>query len=346
MSNRPDGATTISPLHRQSPEESAAPRRAARNRARAVPAVVDSTLLEQAVALLEYCAGRGTTPSSETVAAVRAAEEASARESARRDGAQTRSAVGMDDLVQAHRQLSALAYPATPRSVTYLRRMRREHGRRFVGLLGAVPVVRTLLLVAVVTLILFAVFAALPGAREVVGSGARAADPLSFGDRLLRELFLVVAALLGAAFAALYRAGSYVLAGTYDPHYTYTYVVRLVLGVLAGLLIAELVPLEDVAGVGSLTTPLLALIGGFSASVAYALLLRLVAAAETLVQGGREDRDAARIAHARAAAVTGAEAERRQHFERAVELRESLRTGDIAAATHRVDLLVDALRAT
>jgi hypothetical protein len=211
-----------------------------------------------------------------------------------------------------------------------------------------VPVVRALVLTALLTLALFALFAAMPGAREAVSAGTAGGSDffLSFADRLLRESFLLVAALLGATFAALYRASSYVLSGTYDPQYTYTYVVRLVLGAFAGLLLAEFVPVDELAGLGALTTPALALLGGFCAPVVYAILQRLIAAVEAIFQGGAEKRAAADIASARASAVAGAEAERRQHFERAVEVRESLRTGNVGEAAQRVNVLIDSLRTT
>jgi hypothetical protein len=91
------------------------------------------------------------------------------------------------------------------------------------------------------------------------------------------------AAGIGAGFAALFRVNRYVANGTYDPKYESSYWVRFVLGITAGIVLSSLVPItQDQSG---FTRPLLCLLGGFSASVVYRIMSRLVDTLESLVQG-------------------------------------------------------------
>ena len=152
-----------------------------------------------------------------------------------------------------------------------------------------VPLVRWLLLAALVFLAAFVLLAASPQARSAgAGSGL---DPETFGSLLLRELFLLCAAALGACLTALYRAGREVGRGSYDPELDHTFLQRILLGMAVGLVVAELVPLPTDAdsGLATLTRPAVALAGGFAADIAHGVLARLVAALETLFSGGREE---------------------------------------------------------
>jgi hypothetical protein len=101
---------------------------------------------------------------------------------------------------------------------------------------------------------------------------------------LVNELFFLAAGGLGAAFSALFTAYRYIADGTYDPKYESTYWLRFILGLMAGLLLPALVPLTSEGETGAVTRPLLALLGGFSASVLYRVLERLVTTVETLVR--------------------------------------------------------------
>lgn len=74
------------------------------------------------------------------------------------------------------------------------------------------------------------------------------------------------------------------LAGTYDPKYESSYWLRFILGLMAGLLLALLVPVSSGEGSTPLDRPVLALLGGFSAAVLYRILERLVAGVESIVQ--------------------------------------------------------------
>jgi hypothetical protein len=114
----------------------------------------------------------------------------------------------------------------------------------------------------------------------------------SFSRLLLRELFLLCAAGLGACLTALYRASREVARGTYDPEFDHTYLQRVVLGMATGLILAELLPIGDSSS--PLVLPAVALVGGFAASVVQRLLSRVVAALEALFSGDPDEQEDSR----------------------------------------------------
>jgi hypothetical protein len=183
-----------------------------------------------------------------------------------------------------HQQLAQLIAPATPRTILLLSRERRNARLRF---LGPVRLVRHMMAVAIVSLATFVLTALSPDVNDVSGDIFTSSGV----ELLINELFLLSAAAVGAAFTALFRANRYVANGTYDPKYESSYWVRFILGLIAGIVLPALIPIE---GGQALTRPLLALLGGFSASVVYRILSRLVDTLESLVQGDATDMVAAR----------------------------------------------------
>jgi hypothetical protein len=217
-------------------------------------------------------------------------------------------------LVRAHRDLSRIVAPARPATLELLQGYRegRRPSRplriprqktgaatgtrsltrlrpRFVLAGSTVPLVRLLMLAALAFLVAFVVLAATPLAREAsAGTGIGVTTSrLPFDTLLLRELFLLCAAALGACLTALYRAGREVARGTYDPEADHTFLQRILLGMAAGLVLAELLPFGSVTG--TLVRPAVALAGGFCAGVVHSVLSRLVAALEILFGGGENE---------------------------------------------------------
>lgn len=95
---------------------------------------------------------------------------------------------------------------------------------------------------------------------------------------------IVAAAALGACFYNLYIMYEYITSFTFDPKYYSSYWIRIVLGIVAGFMLAEMIPIEfskDTA----LSKPLLALVGGFSAEAVNWILKRFVETVKTLVKG-------------------------------------------------------------
>jgi hypothetical protein len=107
---------------------------------------------------------------------------------------------------------------------------------------------------------------------------------------LLNLLFYISAARLGASFSRLYKANSYITNGTFDPTYQASYWIRFFLGLISGLIMAVFISEEafDAANTESkfledgIVRPLLAILGGFSADLAYTVLNRLVETFESL----------------------------------------------------------------
>lgn len=192
------------------------------------------------------------------------------------DGQTNVSGADLERMARAHRVLSQVVAPATPRTLRLLEDEQRRGGRwRF---LGPVPLVRQMMAASFVFLLVFAVTALSPQVNRSSGDIFQ-----SSGSRLLvNEVFLLCAAGMGASFAALFRANRYVAEGTYDPKFETSYWVRFVLGLTAGMVLAALIPVEKGA---TYSRPLLALLGGFSASVVYVILDRLVGTLESLVRG-------------------------------------------------------------
>ncbi|HST85863.1 MAG TPA: hypothetical protein VLL08_29265 [Kineosporiaceae bacterium] len=225
-------------------------------------------------------------------------------------------------LVRAHRDLSRVVAPARPATLELLhsyregrrltrptriprqktgqgppagaRPLRKPTARRGFTLTGStVPLVRWLVLGTLAFLVGFVLLAATPQARAAsaglgLGEGVSSQD---FGALLLRELFLLCAAALGACLTALYRAGKEVDRGSYDPEFDHTFLQRILLGMAAGLVVAELLPFgaDGDTGLSTLGRPAVALVGGFAADVAHSILSRLVAALETLFSGNQQD---------------------------------------------------------
>ena len=159
----------------------------------------------------------------------------------------------LDVLVRAHAELVRIVAPATPRTILLLSRERESP----LAMLGPVRLVRHMLIVVIVLLAAFVLLAASPDVKH--GSGdifTSSGLPL-----LLNELFLLTAGGLGAAFSALFTASRYIKAGTYDPKHESTYWLRLILGLMAGLLLPALIPMAGTES-GQLSKPLLALLGG------------------------------------------------------------------------------------
>ncbi|MDP9825537.1 hypothetical protein [Kineosporia succinea] len=226
-------------------------------------------------------------------------------------------------LVRAHRELSRIVAPARPATLELLHgyreglkpsrltgRIPRQGGAPavapgkkgvkaflFAGISPAgstVPLVRWLMATTLGFLVAFVLLAAVPAAREAsAGTGLGNSDP-AFGSLLLREIFLLTAAALGAGLTALYRAGREVARGSYDPEFDHTFLQRILLGMAAGLVIAELIPLGGGGdALSGLARPAIALLGGFAADAVHSMLTRVMAALETLFNGGAVNREQA-----------------------------------------------------
>lgn len=110
------------------------------------------------------------------------------------------------------------------------------------------------------------------------------------------------AAALGAVFYVLFTALQYVNNRTFDPAYNTVYLIRFVLGVLSGLILAALIGQSNFARgneeIMSLGPAVLALLGGFSTEAVYQILQRMVDILLAAVKGDGADAAQAKAAQA------------------------------------------------
>jgi hypothetical protein len=209
-----------------------------------------------------------------------------------------------DNLAEVHSLLAESISPATPATVVLLEDTAKS-GPRF---LGPVPLVRRMLLVTIICLF---VFLGLFGFPEVDASTING-DILNYEGLkfVYNELFIVSAAALGAAFYALFEAYKYIATSSYDSRYDSIYWIRFILGVVAGVILAQFIfsaqpidpsQLNEATGTTFSMTykPLLAFLGGFSARVVHKILNSLVDSVETFISGSARDAIRAREEAAR-----------------------------------------------
>lgn len=229
------------------------------------------------------------------------------------------------ELASMHRKLAHAVSPATPQGIALLDVQRRRH-RRF-RWLGPVPLIR-LLTLAAVSFLVAVVATALPAevSSENMGNGFLN----SSGTTLLwNTLFLLCSAGLGASFAALFQAHRYVANSTYDPKYDASYGARVVLGIIAGLILVQMLPAQmfNNGGMQSFGKPALAMLGGFSATAVHRLLQRLVDTIETLVRGDQSEQLHASLGEQRAHAATERIQSQSDMAARLLDLQQSLDAG-------------------
>jgi hypothetical protein len=186
-------------------------------------------------------------------------------------------ALDLTQLVAVHDLLSSAIAPATPRAVLLLDLAFAE--KTALSWISPVPLLRYLMLVAFFSLFGFILVSLSPYISEK-GGDIFHADGLVL---LTNLMFFVFSASLGACFAALFQANNYIMCGVFDPKYAPSYWIRLLVGIMAGLILASLIPVDPKA-LNGLGKPTLALIGGFSASLVYRILNLLVGIIEDMVK--------------------------------------------------------------
>lgn len=198
-------------------------------------------------------------------------------------------------LGQRHQQLARLVAPATPRTLLLLADHSEKKG--LLQMLGPVPLVRQMIAVALVFLLSLL---GLSSHEEISTANIASGFFENQGfTQVYCQSFLLCAAGLGACFSALFEVNRHVERGVYDPKYDASYWSRLVLGLMAGIMLAELVGpqfFEGAAGPASgggdttgaspgaaFAKPTLAMIGGFSASLVHRIMEKLVSSIESLI---------------------------------------------------------------
>ncbi len=238
---------------------------------------LEEQLVREALAMASYALASGKTLPVEVVEVLQCSLIASAQFATSVASCTDRCAeVGA--LSWAHAELTRLVAPAAPRAVLLLAEQPRGGGRW--SIFGPIRLVRCLLVLAMASLVGLLAF----GATEYVTPlGTHPADLVGLSS-LINAAFLLCAASIGASFSALFRINLYIAATTYDPKHDVSYWVEYGLGLIAGVLLATMVPVTSGSG-AVLTRPALALVGGFSASLLYRILDRISRSIESMVVG-------------------------------------------------------------
>ncbi len=247
----------------------------------------------QASAMIRYSLERGRTPNATDILVV---------ENIGSDPSDEEVAA----LVRAHKDLSTLVAPAMPKTLALLYFQpdeqtgavsSEEHSVQSQPFpwLGSVRLVRMMLALAMILVPLFIALALAVGTRLSSTEGLFTGDIV---DKTQTGCYLIVAASLGASFAALFKARRYIENLSYDDQYESSYWMRFVLGLLAGLILAVILSIllpsssnpNDVTNDAfQVTVPLLALVGGFSSDLVYRILKRVIEAIETLIEGSASE---------------------------------------------------------
>ncbi|MGH2641624.1 MAG: hypothetical protein ACRDGO_07990 [Actinomycetota bacterium] len=224
------------------------------------------------------------------------------------------------DLVAAHSSLSRLVEPATPKSITLVNQQSPDSP--WLALFGGVLVVRLMMFMAIAFLVAFLIVLPIAGddPADAIATG-------SWGEGVLGAVYIVLAAGLGVLFSQLFRINRQISRGQYDPTEDAAHMTTIVLGLIAGVILAMLLPdvLRPSDATENFSPVLLALLGGFSAPAVYGVVSRLVDAVGTLVGGDPRDQTAAEVQEAITRAKLASEQDRRRIAGRA------FRVGDDAA---------------
>jgi len=196
------------------------------------------------------------------------------------DGADEGERMDSGPLILAHEQLTKIVEPAKPRTILLMDKESDRPG--LLKFLGVVPFIRRMMLAAIVCLILFITISLSPAINNKPESWDLFQS--SGWELLLKELFLLSAAGLGASFTALFKANRYIVEGTFDPKYESSYWIRFSLGFIAGMILATLIPIEESVS-ADFGKPLLAMLGGFSADLVYRVISRVIETLEALFRG-------------------------------------------------------------
>jgi len=225
----------------------------------------------------------------------------------------------LNQLMAAHAALAKVVAPATPRSVEAT-----EPVPGWLGSLRRPPLVLAMIVIALIAALGFIVTSvmspepakstggnnsgkavtlgiipAVQGLRLEQASFALFADPEkpSVGvppdaPSWQKQLNWCFAAALGAVFYVLFTVHDYVKNRTFDPRYNSLYLIRFVLGVLAGLILANVAAaplLNKNETVRTIGPAVVALLGGFSTEGVYQVLQRLVDLLLAAVRGDNSD---------------------------------------------------------
>ncbi|MBV1924361.1 MAG: hypothetical protein KUG68_10085 [Flavobacteriaceae bacterium] len=176
----------------------------------------------------------------------------------------------VDDLINAHNLMCKNIAPATPKSIEYTKKLYQNSKDK--SLFNKLPLVRNLIILSLIFLATFVITGLSP---EVNNSSLDKGIMNNNGLSLLLNLtFLSSVAGLGVLFYLLKDVSTSVKKGVLVPEDSIYYLALIVLGVIAGLIMSEIISLytSDPQGINLFNKSILALIGGFSSDAIFSIL--------------------------------------------------------------------------
>jgi hypothetical protein len=232
------------------------------------------------------------------------------------------------EILKLHRALSKKIAPARPKTVWLL--CKESHRKKWLKFLGPVGLVRRLMVIAIISLICFIAVSLSPQINlENIQSGIYA---LSGTKLLIVMSFLLTSASLGASFNNLFQANQYIVKNIYDPKYESSYWIRYVLGIIAGIMLAVVIPIPDVneandAHFAVASRPMLAMLGGFSASLVYRILFRIIYSVESIFIGKQSEETERKLAVLQSSNDNELENGRQQFVNKLLQLQSQVNQG-------------------
>lgn len=244
--------------------------------------------------------------------------------------------VSGQEILKLHRALSKKVAPASPKTIWLL--CKESNKSQLLKFLGPVGLVRRLMLTALVSLLVF-IITSLTKDINVTSIGESIYDQ-SGVQLLIVMIFYLSSASLGASFSNLFQANNYIVNNNFDPKYESSYWIRYVLGIIAGIMLAVVIPVpEEVASGDGETTiaqladasrPLLAMLGGFSASLVYRIMFRLVYAVESIFIGKQSEETERKLANLQTANDIELENNKQQFVNKLLKLQAQVSQGKSA----------------
>jgi hypothetical protein len=186
----------------------------------------------------------------------------------------------ISELLAAHHSLKLLIAPATPAGVRIYCQM---SGGGRARLLGPHAVIRRLSMANLLFMLLF--FATSLSTLINNDTIHLSVYEQSGAPLLFKLLFITAVSGIGASFAVLFEAWEDIRRRRFDPIMESSYWLQIGLGVVAGIILTEIVQTGAPGpGESSVKEPLVALAGGFSAGLLHVVLSRVVKAIRNIFE--------------------------------------------------------------
>lgn len=242
---------------------------------------LDAYLLEQSEILAKYAFTQGKRVPDFVLSTLRTART-------RLDSFPDSAEVNVVAIAKAHAALSLLVAPAKPGTLLLIHNTKKRNP--VLSVLGEVPLLQRLTFLA---------FFLLVGLISVSLSRLVNFEDLTkgmFGNTgiplLLNLTLLMLASGLGATFSGLYTTISAVKRRQYDFGESVSFFVRFAMGLITGLFISELIPIDldatDKGSSGAIAKVTLAVLGGFSAHILYGILSKLIESLRAMIGDGED----------------------------------------------------------